>query len=227
MQVHPDDAFGATLNPPDLGKTEAWFVMHAEPGSKIFAGLKPGVTEELFRLAVANGDIESTLHHFEPQQGDCIFIPAGTMHAIGAGLLIAEIQQASNTTFRVYDWGRVDQDGLPRPLHIEQAITATDFRRGPVVPVNPIPTDDPNWATMVACEKFVMNRGHFEELQKLDSDGRFRILAVTKGSVELGGDPSGRPLEKGETALVPASLGAVELKPGPQGVEMLDIFIPD
>ena len=110
VQVHPDDAMGATLDPPDLGKTEAWYVMHADPGAKIFAGLRSGVTEAAFRAAIENGETESTLHSFEPKQGDCVFIPAGTMHAIGEGLLIAEIQQASNTTFRVYDWGRLDQE---------------------------------------------------------------------------------------------------------------------
>jgi len=122
VQVHPDDRLGATLSPPDLGKTEAWYVMHADPGSKIYAGLKQDVTAESFRAAIESGQTESTLHSFEPQQGDCVFIQAGTQHAIGAGLLIAEIQQASNATFRVYDWGRVGDDGQPRrPGHLRNS----------------------------------------------------------------------------------------------------------
>ena len=108
VQVHPDDQMGATLSPPDLGKTEAWYVLHADPGAKVYAGLKQGVTKEQFAAAIQAGDTESLLHAFEAKAGDCIFVEAGTMHAIGAGLLVAEIQQASNTTFRVFDWNRVD-----------------------------------------------------------------------------------------------------------------------
>lgn len=227
VQVHPDDEFGATLDPPDLGKTEAWYVMHADQGAKIFAGLKPDVTEELFREAVENDDTESTLHSFEPKQGDCVFIPAGTMHAIGAGLLIAEIQQASDTTFRVYDWGRVDQDGQRRPLHIEQAISATDFEQGPVGAVPPRTTGVSNWMNLVSCEKFVMNRGTQSGPFQIGGNGRFRILAITKGSVEISGDPSGRRLNVGETSLIPACLGSVDLQPGPDGVELLEITVPD
>jgi mannose-6-phosphate isomerase len=227
VQVHPDDQLGATLDPPDLGKTEAWYVMHADPAAKIYAGLNPGVTSKSFRAAVEKGETESMLHSFEPNQGDCVLIPAGTIHAIGAGLLIAEIQQASNTTFRVYDWGRVDQDGQSRPLHLEQAVQATDFERGPVDPVPPTPTGDPNWMNLVRCDKFVMNRGTQATPFQVGGDGRFRILAVTAGSVEMSGDPSGLPLKLGETSLVPACLGPVELSPGPHGVELLEIFVPD
>ncbi len=185
VQVHPDDCFGATLSPPDLGKTEAWYVLHAQPDSKIYAGLKAGITEADFRAAVADGQTEATLHSFQPRTGDCIFIPAGTMHAIGAGLLIAEIQQASNTTFRVYDWGRVDTDGHPRPLHIEQAIEVTDFSRGPV---NPSPPQKPNgscWSELVSCDKFVMSKAVFDRPIKVGGDGRFHILAVTGGELEI------------------------------------------
>ena len=127
IQVHPDDAFGATLDPPDLGKTEAWYVMAADEGATIYAGLKTGVDKAAFESAIAGGKTEEVMHSFQPNVGDCVFIPAGTMHAIGEGLLIAEIQQASDTTFRVYDWGRVGDDGKSRPLHIKQSIAATDF----------------------------------------------------------------------------------------------------
>jgi len=227
VQVHPDDTFGATLSPPDLGKTEAWYVMHADPGAKIFAGLKQGVTAESFREAISKGETESALHSFQPNQGDCVFIPAGTMHAIGEGLLIAEIQQASNTTFRVYDWGRVGDDGQPRPLHIEQAIEATDFSRGPVNSETPKPTDSKNWQTIVECNKFVMNRGNLTEPESIAGDGRFRILAITKGSLLVDGDPSESPMKLSDTALLPACLGPTKLTPGDQGAEVLEISVPD
>ena len=227
VQVHPDDQMGATLSPPDLGKTEAWYVMHADPGAKIYAGLKEGVTKEDFQHAVANGKTSETLHSLEPKQGDCVFIRAGTIHAIGAGLLVAEIQQASNTTFRVDDWGRVDKNGEPRELHISQAIQATDFSLGPVSTESPQPTDSPNWNSIVQCDKFEMRRGNWNQSFEVANDHRFRMIAITGGSLSITGDPSGQPLKLGDTALIPACLGAVECMPGPAGVELLEISIPN
>jgi len=228
VQVHPDDTFGATLDPPDLGKTEAWYVMHADPGAKIYSGLKDGVTKELFQQAIDEKQTESVLHSFEPKAGDCVFIPAGTMHAIGAGLLIAEIQQASDTTFRIYDWARVDKDGKSRPLHIEQGIAATDFSRGPVNASGAVQqTDEAGQAfsQLVACDKFIMNRRLISESTSIGGDGKFRILAVTQGSVEIENDPSAEPLKMGQTALLPACLPATRLSPSGDA-EVLEILVP-
>jgi mannose-6-phosphate isomerase len=227
VQVHPDDRFAATLTPPDLGKTEAWYVLHADPGARIFAGLKAGVTKTDFLEASERDDIESTLHSFEPQQGDCVFIRAGTMHAIGGGLLIAEIQQASDTTFRVYDWGRVDQDGQPRPLHLKQALEATDFGLGPVHPEQPTTLGSAAVETLVDCEKFVMNRARLDDPMEIGGDGRFRILAVTSGSLTAVGDPSNQPLNLGDTVLLPACLAKTKLIPQVEGTEFLEIHVPD
>jgi len=248
VQVHPDDKFGATLSPPDLGKTEAWYVMHAEAGAKIYAGLKAGVTAEDFSAAVAAGKTESMLHSFSVTAGDCVFIPAGTMHALGAGLLIAEIQQASNTTFRVYDWDRVDDSGSSRPLHLESALAVTDFEHGPVEPIratgdapqavaasvsssspsllrNPLSTCIST--QLVACDKFVMNKISAATAFELGGDGRFRILAVTGGSVRVSEDASPEELRLGETILLPASLPPMSLAPARHGVELLEIYLPD
>ena len=226
VQVHPDDQFGATLVPPDLGKTEAWYVMHADPGAKIYAGLKEGISKADFQAAVRDNEIESTLHCFEPRQGDCVFIRAGTLHAIGAGLLIAEIQQASDTTFRVYDWGRVDSNGQARPLHLEQAMEATNFDLGPVQPERPH-TSTGNGQILVDCDKFVMTRWRSKDRIEIGGDGRFRILAVTAGLIEVTGDPSGKPVGLGQTVFLPACLAATELIPGTQGTEFLEISVPD
>ncbi len=224
IQVHPDDRFGSTLTPPDLGKTEAWYVMAAEPGAKIYAGLRKGVDQESFSAAVADGATESVMHSFEPSVGDCVFIPAGTMHAIGKGLLIAEIQQASDTTFRVCDWGRVGDDGKSRPLHIAQSIAATDFTRGPVNPA--LATEvEPGVIELVSCEKFVMRRHELTMAKSFGGDQRFRILAVVAGEVTVAGDPSGQPLKHGETALLPASLPATSVNAS-EGAMLLEIFVP-
>lgn len=224
IQVHPDDSFGATLDPPDLGKTEAWIVMAAKPGSKIYAGLKEGVTEDDFREAAASGETPSMMHSFEPNVGDCVFIKAGTQHAIGAGLLIAEIQQASNTTFRIDDWGRVDADGNPRDLHIEQGIAATDFARGPVQPQN-AQTDADGAETLISCDKFTIRRHRSGTSVNLGGDGRFRILTTIQGSIEVEGDVSGKPLGLAETVLLPACLKATKVVPCGNQCEFLEIFI--
>ena len=113
VQVHPDDAKGRRLAS-DSGKTETWVILQAEPGSAIFAGLKRGVNRDEFAAAIRSGGVAPLLHRLEPKTGDCILIESGTVHAIGAGVLLAEIQQTSDATFRVYDWGRVGPDGKPR-----------------------------------------------------------------------------------------------------------------
>ena len=211
------------MNPPDLGKTEAWIVMDAKPGAKIYAGLREGVTESDFRAAAANGTTPSMMHCFEPKIGDCVFIQAGTQHAIGSGLLICEIQQASNTTFRIDDWGRVDADGNPRELHIEQGIAATDFSRGPVSAESPSIIDNQK-ESLVRCNKFTIVRHKTDSPVVVGGDDKFRILTVITGSVDIENDPANQPLRRGETTLLPASLG--ESKIAPIGdAELLEIFV--
>ena len=115
------------LTPPDLGKTEAWLILDAQPGSRIYAGLKFGFGRAELRREVERGRTELCLHSFEARAGQCLFIPAGTVHALGAGLLVAEIQQASDTTYRLFDWNRTGPDGQPRKLHVEEALAAIDY----------------------------------------------------------------------------------------------------
>ena len=224
VQVHPDDIMGAKLTPPDFGKTEAWYVMHADPGAKIYAGLKQGVTKVMFREAIDRGETEKLLHSFEPKAGDCVFIRAGTLHAIGEGLLIAEIQQASDTTFRVFDWNRVDKDGKPRDLHIEESLAATDFNLGPVNPIEAKSTEHQNATEIVSSDKFIMRKWETNEPVEIN-DNQMHIIAVTKGSIAIAEDPSGEDLILGNTALIPAECSSVTLTPkGP--AEILDIYLP-
>ncbi len=225
VQVHPDDQQAARLDPPDLGKTEAWVVIHADPGSLIYAGLRHGVARPALQAAIDSGATESCLHSFPVQAGDCVFIPAGTVHALGAGLVVAEIQQASDTTFRLFDWNRVGTDGKPRPLHIQAGLDAIDFSRGPVAPQQPQPTESPDVQRLVACDKFALDRRHVRQPAVIGGDQRFHLLVVLSGRVQLDGDPSGRSLERGETALLPAALGAVQIYPADLAV-VLDVYIP-
>ncbi|MCA9259112.1 MAG: class I mannose-6-phosphate isomerase [Planctomycetales bacterium] len=213
VQVHPNDAQGALLDPPDLGKTEAWVVVSADAGSRLYAGLRDGVTRQQLADALAEGSCAECLHEVPVSAGDCVFIPAGTVHALGAGLVIAEIQQASDTTFRLFDWNRLDKEGRPRDLHIEQSLAVIDFQRGPVGPVSPQATDDPRCELLVACDKFVLRRWKVCEPLETPDRGTFRILAVLEGALDLIGDPLAQPLARGETAVLPAALRSQSVNP--------------
>jgi mannose-6-phosphate isomerase len=225
VQVHPNDAQGAKLNPPDLGKTEAWVILAANPGSKLYAGLKPGVERKDLEDALANGECDKCLHEFEPRAGDCVLIEAGTVHALGAGLLVAEIQQSSDTTYRLFDWNRVDRDGKPRELHIEQALGVIDFARGPVDPVRPSATSSPNIERLVNCDKFILDRRRVRDAQTISSDDQFHILAVVDGEVELHSSAGAESLRRGDTVLIPASASDIKLVGQREGV-VLDMYLP-
>jgi mannose-6-phosphate isomerase len=208
VQVHPDDTRAARLSPPDLGKTEAWYVIDAAAGSRIYAGLRPGVDQTSLAAALRAGRCEDVMHSFEPRTGDCVFIPAGTVHAIGAGLVVAEIQESSDITYRLYDWNRTGADGKSRPLHIEAGLEAvTQF--GPVAPVaSEIIADGATAARrLVTCDYFL-----FDEIRPagdwaVGGDDTCHFLAILSGEVRL--DPRWQlpPLTRGMCLLLPASIG--------------------
>lgn len=213
VQVHPNDAYGRTLSVPDRGKTEAWYVLHAEPESVIYAGLKAHVTRQDFEEAVKEDRVESVLHRFQTRVGDCVFIPAGTVHALGGGLVIAEIQQSSDTTFRIHDWNRLDASGKPRPLHLEQAMEVINFSDGPVDPIRNS-TEASGWQSLVECDKFTMKAlNHHEAV--LGGDGRCHIVTVAQGIVTLKSEIQQLKLAIGETALVPAASSSWTCLPDP------------
>ena len=225
VQVHPNDDLAMLKEPPDLGKTEAWYVIDADGDAKIFAGLKQGVDPDGLFAAAEAGETDSVLHSFSPQPGDCVFIPAGAVHAIGEGLLVAEIQQSSDTTFRLFDWNRVDKNGNTRELHVQEAVHSTDYNLGPVHPQVPKPTDRDDVKQLVRCSKFVMNRWQTDQPINIFPDDRFRILAVTAGEIQIENDPSGSVLLMGQTALLPACLDKVAIQCNGQA-EFLEIYVP-
>jgi mannose-6-phosphate isomerase len=225
VQVHPDDATAARLATPDWGKTEAWVVIEALPGSLIYAGLNAGVDRHTLAAAVRDRRCQDCLHSFAARAGDCIFLPTGTVHALGAGLLVAEIQQSSDATFRLYDWNRVGPDGQPRPLHVEQALEVIDYDRGPLSPVRPKPTDRPEAVRLVECDKFVLDRWEIDSPVRLGGDARFHILAVLAGTLLIENDPAGCPLSRGGTALLPAAADPLRLAPAENTV-LLDAYLP-
>lgn len=202
VQVHPDDDLAKTFDQSENGKTEAWVILDSAPGAKLYAGLKAGVTEADLRDALATETVESLLHAIEVQAGDCVFIPAGTIHAIGEGVMLAEVQQASDMTFRLYDWGRVGTGGQPRELHIDQSIQATDWSRGPVNPNQPtsLPTGG---ESLVSCPFFTIDRhttsGEFHMQSRISA--RVLIGLDGEGSVRWKDDSLG--FGKGQTLLIP------------------------
>jgi mannose-6-phosphate isomerase len=224
VQVHPDDAAAALLTPPDLGKTEAWMILDAQPGSRIYAGLRRGVHRDALAAAVREGRTEECLHSFEARAGQCVFIPAGTVHALGAGLLVAEIQQASDTTYRLFDWNRVGPDGQPRKLHIDEALAVIDHSATEVRPQQPQPIDQPHVERLVNCDKFVLDRWTLDEPVQIGGDDRFHIMAVLEGSFYIG-DRRHFAIDKGQTVLLPACLGPTSLTPRGQAV-LLDMYLP-
>lgn len=225
VQVHPNDEQAARLDPPDRGKTEAWVVLEAEPEAVIYAGLQRGADRAALARAIEAGRCEECLHRFHPEPGDCVFIPAGTVHALGKGLLVAELQQASDTTYRLFDWNRVGADGKPRELHVEQALEVIDFDRGPVGPQEPEPTNRPHVSRLVECEKFLLDRWRVASSQTLGGDDRAHVLAVLEGSLSVEGDPAVTPLKRGDVALLPASVGPIRLQPSTTTV-LLDAYLP-
>lgn len=203
VQVHPDDDYGSRMEVSDRGKTEAWYVIDAAPDSLIYAGLKSGVTQTQLEQAIADGTADQLLHHFHPEPGDCVFIPAGTVHAIGAGLLVAEIQQSSDTTFRIFDWNRTDADGNARQLHIAQSLEVIDFESGPVQPIR-LTSLTGRWQTLVDCDKF-----SFSMLAGgsdcVGGDDACHLLTVPQGSAKLFTGDHEVTLQCGETVLIPAA----------------------
>ncbi|MCE9546928.1 MAG: class I mannose-6-phosphate isomerase [Planctomycetia bacterium] len=225
VQVHPDDTAAAQLPVPDLGKTEAWYVVAAEPNSALYVGLKKGFDRAALTREIDRGTCALCMNRFEPKPGDCVFVPAGTVHAIGAGLIVVEIQQSSDTTFRVDDWGRVGPDGKPRALHVEQALEVIDFERGPVGPQIAKPTDRPDVGRLVECDKFVWDRWQLSTPQPSPGDNRCHLLTVLDGELLVAGDPVAAPLGRGESMLLPASLAGTTLTP--RGSAMfLDAYLP-
>lgn len=148
IQVHPPAKVAAELG--GEPKNEMWYVADAQPGAKLYIGLKAGVTEEAFAAAIENGGVEELVHSIEPKAGEFIYIPSGRLHAIGAGLLIYEIQQSSDTTYRVFDWNRLGLDGKPRDLHVAPSMKCIDFED-----IEPT-MDQPHGNIITQCDDFVV-----------------------------------------------------------------------
>lgn len=210
VQVHPDEAYCAR-HPEAHLKSEAWYVMHAEPGARIYKGVKPGVTKEAFADALASGNVEPLLNAIKVRAGDCHYLKSGTVHALGAGILAAEVQTPSDTTFRVYDFNRLGPDGKPRQLHVQQALEVIQFA--------PPSKDDAGQRSHVAsifttvtrlvtCEFFTLERVKMVQDYEQDipySEPVVWIVLEGQGVIQCEGTGP-TAFTKGDTILLPAGM---------------------
>ena len=228
VQVHPSDAHPELLPPGETGKTEAWVVIEADEGSRIYAGLKPGTTAGDLRHSLADGTIADHLVNIVPRKGDAVFIPAGTVHTLGAGVVVFEVQQNSDVTFRLYDWGHVDtKTGKPRPLQVDQALASIDFREsagGLVTPVV-VTTVPVERERLFDCDHFLLWRLRGETPFSIGAAETPHVLICIEGSGWLECDGTAYGVEKGQVWLLPAVAGACVFHPN-NAVNMLEIALP-
>ncbi len=213
LQVHPNDEQAVQLEGPgQFGKTEAWHVLESEPDAKLIAGLQPNTSPEALAESIRNGTVIDHVQYAKVKKGDSVFVPAGTLHALGPGLLIYEVQQTSDWTYRVYDWGRPVTE--KRPLHIEKSIQVTraDF----TAPVIPMPEHgDGTRNTLVECNYFTLELLSAKSNSiTLDTKSEsFHAITVIEGKAILQAGDEQVELEKFQTAVVPASRGEYQFKP--------------
>jgi mannose-6-phosphate isomerase len=223
LQVHPPDDFAREHDPQDDGKTEMFYLLGAPPGTVLYLGLRPGVTRADFERTVPASGLKRLLRPVSVAPGDCIFLPPGTLHAPAGGMFFAEVQQNSDLTYRVYDWGRVEADGRPRPLQLEKALAVIqwDAPREPKVTPRPVgegqrrAEGQPARELLVRCPKFTAERWTVEQPVTVPLTGRFRILLDLEGEVAIDWPGGKEPvlLPRGRTALLPAALAEVRLTP--------------
>ena len=192
VQVHPPAAVAPQLN--GEPKTEVWYFLACDPGSRIYAGLATGTTRATFEEELGRSEVEECLHTLPTHEGDSIFIPSGRLHAIGEGNLIVEIQQNSDTTYRVFDWNRMGLDGKPRELHIEESLLSTDFNDF-APPLAHVDT-----GIVAECEYFRVEKKSLTAPQDLRPQGDFALITVVGGSAACGG----RTFSTGDFFLLPA-----------------------
>ncbi|MGB8169420.1 MAG: type I phosphomannose isomerase catalytic subunit [Chthoniobacteraceae bacterium] len=214
VQVHPRPGNASSLG--GEPKTEMWYILDALLESDLYAGLRRGVTRADFEIALREGRVAEMIHHFPVKAGDSIFIPSGRIHAIGTGNVIFEVQQNSDTTYRVFDWNRLGLDCQPRALHIEESLQSIDFDDFEPT-LAPVGREE-----LAACDYFRVEKWSLPAPRASHGRGRFALFCVTDGAVEC----SGREFRRGDFFLIPATVPGAELKPLAEGAAVLRTTIP-
>jgi len=224
VQVHPDDSL-AQQRYGQNGKTEIWHVIHADENAGIYAGFNKPTSKQDYIEAVKSKKIASLLQFYPAKKGELFFIPAGTVHALGKGVRVAEIQQPSDITYRIFDWNRVDDNGLPRELHIAEALEAIHFNEDEKYKIE-YEEKFNSTSTLFRSEFFNINAIFFDKpLQKNYANiNSFVVYLCVEGEVHLFGDDFHEVLYAGETALIPASIPMVNLVPNTKS-RLLEVYI--
>ena len=222
VQVHPDNKY-AKQNPGAHLKTEAWYVLQSDPGSRLLSGLKPGVAKEQFAAAIRDGSVEYLIEAVKAKPGDCFYLPSGTVHALGAGILVAEVQTPSDTTFRVFDFDRIEPaTGKPRTLHIEQALDCIDF--GSTGAVEDIPPSDDSH--LVSSPFFEIHQFSLKaNTMRAIPSGEPRVIMVVDGAAAIRVGDDATPIIRGQTLLIPAAVKHPEIHAG-SDLSWLEVTVP-
>ena len=214
LQVHPAETVAESLG--GQAKTEFWYVAAAEPGAEIYVGLREAMARSQFEQALRSKTVAECVHAIPVKQGDAMFLPSGRFHAIGAGNVLIEVQQNSDTTYRVFDWNRVDDSGQPRSLHIEEALRCIDFND--VTPK----LSEPDGDVLVRHDLFVVEKWDVESSREVADREQCAIICCLHGSLQCG-DAYFTP---GQFFLVPASMPNRKIHPGSEGTSLLRVTIP-
>ena len=228
VQVHPDDAYARQNEAGQLGKTESWYILEADPGAKLYFGLRDGVDRHGLASAINQNRLEPHLTALAVQPGDVMYVPAGTVHAIGAGVTLLELQQSSTITYRLYDWGRLGTDGKPRTLHIAQSLDVIRFSQPRMHATQPLRVSDSNG------ERVLLTAGPYFLLEELvgssggdPSRETFHLLTNLGDETIVTGDTFGRrSIRRCQTVIIPANAGRYDVTPA-RGGKLLRSSVPD
>lgn len=224
VQVHPDDALALERHG-SFGKTEAWYVVDCKPGASIYLGFKDlNLTREEYIAAVAESRLEELLNKVEVKPGDVFFIPAGTVHALGAGLEVVEVQQTSDVTYRIYDWDRVDAEGKSRELHTSLAVDAIDFESDAELLHREYNLAKGGDAKVIECNYFTMTLHDVTGVKELDRSSldSFVVFIALNGSVRIVADGNEETLAEGEVILIPAEVNDITIE---GDAKLMEVYI--
>jgi mannose-6-phosphate isomerase len=214
LQVHPPQEIAESLG--GEAKTEFWYVAAAEPNAEIFVGLRKSMTRDQFEDAVHSGTVADCVHAIRMKSGAAMFLPSGRFHAIGAGNLVVEVQQNSDTTYRVFDWNRVDDQGKPRQLHVDQALQCIDFNDVAPKPITP------RGELLARHQLFEVQKWNLKSARDIAPLGQFAIVLCLTGALQS----AGVDFKPGDFFLVPASLQDRSIQPRGEGTSLLRVTIP-
>ncbi|MBI1884051.1 MAG: class I mannose-6-phosphate isomerase [Chlamydiae bacterium] len=207
LQVHPSDAYAELHEKGDPGKTEMWYVLESKKGAQNYCGLKKGISRDTFRKALNSKEIFKCLQIYPTQAGDVFFLPAGTVHALGKGNMVIEIQENSDLTYRLSDWGRVGSDGKPRALHLDQGIHVIEFKSSGKIPFYQKARSNQTW---VQCPYFkVSEKKYIKEEAEEISPLFFQVWIILEGEGEI----ESESFQKGDFILIPAHAGKISVMP--------------